>query len=206
MPETRHAYEHVSGIYFPIAIGVFALVVGVLLVLLLHAVLRKRPPGRRHEANVAEGTYALVLVGVVVFLLWWTFHTENSEDRVIAHPGLRIVVTAAQWSWHFTYPNGKTVTAVDTWNPPAAEVPLNTEIEIVGRSRDVIHGFWVPRLRFQRQLIPGQQTRFDLIFDQAGRYLGECSVYCGLRHSQMHFVLQAVPRSAYNRWVAGSAS
>jgi len=35
MPNTAHAYEHVEGIYLPIAVGVFVLVLGALLVLLV---------------------------------------------------------------------------------------------------------------------------------------------------------------------------
>ncbi len=35
MPNTAHAYEHVQGIYLPIAVGVFVLVLGTLLVLLI---------------------------------------------------------------------------------------------------------------------------------------------------------------------------
>ncbi len=206
MPDTRRSYEHVASVYFPIAIGVFAAIVLTSTGILIYGRLRRKEPGRRSHANLAEGGYALVLLCTAGFLMWWTFHTENREDPVVKHPGLRITVVAAQWAWRFTYPNGKTVTAVDTWSPPVAEVPLHTEIEIAGRSKDVIHGFWVPRLRFQRQLIPGETTRFDLYFSEGGSYLGECAVYCGLGHSRMHFALKAVSPAKFTRWLHGSAA
>ena len=47
MPNTAHAYEHVEGIYLPIAVGVFVLVLGTLLVLLILA----RDAGRRGGAR-----------------------------------------------------------------------------------------------------------------------------------------------------------
>ena len=109
-----------------------------------------------------------MLGGVVAFLLAVTFKAETPLDTVAAHPRLRVHVTAAQWSWRFEYPGGRTVTAVSTWRPPIAEVPTGEEVEFWGSSNDVIHGFYVPRLHFQRQFLPGYVTRFDLRFDSPG--------------------------------------
>lgn len=201
MPNTRHAYDHVAGIYFPIAVGVFALIAVALTVLLVRGA-RRRRPGGPSEAMGIESAYAVGLACVVAFLVWTTFRAETPIDRPVAHPGLRITVIAAQWSWLFQYPNGATVSAVATWSPPVALVPTGVEVEFDARSQDVIHGFWVPALRFQRQVLPGSTTRFDLLFARPGYYSGECSVFCGLEHSQMHFALRAVSPSEFSRWLA----
>ncbi len=201
MPSTRHAYEHVSSIYFPIAIGVFAALGLILAYLLIAGALRRRPGGRS-EAMKVEMPYAALLACVVGFLLFTTYRAEGSIDRPVARPGLRLRVTAAQWSWRFEYPNGVTVTAVSTWRPPLAYVPTGTEVEVLGRSLDVIHGFWIPRLRFMRQLLPEMSTRFDLLFSEPGRYEGVCAVYCGLRHDEMHFAIEAVSPQEFSRWLA----
>jgi cytochrome c oxidase subunit 2 len=210
MTDTLHAYEHVRGIYFPIAVGVFVVVIGALAVLLI-AGARRRTPGRKTEAMRFEGVYVLLLAGVVAFLLTITFKAETPLDTVAAKPLVRIHVTAAQWSWRFEYPGGRTVAAVSTVHPPVALVPVGAEIEIWGSSRDVIHGFYVPRLHFQRQFLPGYVTRFDLRFDSPGAYGGACSVYCGEHHTQMHFELRAVSSAEYESWLrsgqgAGPAS
>jgi cytochrome c oxidase subunit 2 len=199
--DTLRAYNHVRGIYLPIAVGVFALVVGCLLILLVRGARRRAAPGRRSNALRFEIVYAVLLAGVVAVLVTVTFRTETPLDRTAAHPALRIVVTAAQWSWRFTYPGGASVVAVSTWHPAAALVPTGSEVEFVGSSRDVIHGFWVPQLHFQRQLLPGYDTRFDLRFDRPGRYGGECSVFCGDQHSQMHFSIEAVSPERFERWL-----
>ena len=201
MPSTKHAYTHLERIYLPIAIAVFAIVVGTLLVLLVRGA-RRRVPGRRSEALTLEIVYACALACVAGLLVWVTFRAETPIDRTVAHPGLRIRVTAAQWSWRFQYPNGASVTAVSSWTPPVAVVPTGTEVEFYGSSEDVIHGFWVPRLDFQRQFLPGYTTRFDLLFGTAGSYPGECSVFCGDQHSEMHFALRAVSPAAFREWLA----
>lgn len=201
MRDSLHQYEHVRSLYFPIAIGVFAFVVLTLLVLLLTGARRRRAGGPT-EATRFEAVYALLLAGIVAFLLTITFKAETPLDTLAAHPLLRIHVTAAQWSWRFEYPNGRTVTSVATWQPPVAVVPAGEEVEFWGSSNDVIHGFYVPRLRFQRQFLPGYVTRFDLRFDQPGYYGGACSVYCGQQHTEMHFELRAVAAAAFQRWLA----
>jgi cytochrome c oxidase subunit 2 len=206
MADTLHAYRHVQDIYFPIAIAVFAIVIAVLLVLLVRGAGRSRPAAGRSQALALEIVFALLLTGVVGVLLWVTFTAETPLDRTAAHPALKVKVTAAQWSWRLQYPNGVTVTAISTWHPPVAIVPAGVEVEIVGTSRDVIHGFWIPQLHFQRQFLPGYVTRFDLRFDTPGLYGGECSVFCGDQHSQMHFQLRAVSPAAFQQWLSSNAS
>jgi cytochrome c oxidase subunit II len=206
MPDTLHAYDHVRGIYFPIAVGVFALLVGTLLILLVRGARRRSSPGRRSNALPFELAYAFVLACVATVLVAITFRAETPLDRTAAHPALRIDVTAGQWSWRFAYPNGATVSAVSTWHPPVALVPTGEEVEFVGTSRDVIHGFWVPQLHFQRQLLPSYRTRFDLRFDKPGRYGGVCSVFCGDQHSEMHFALEAVSPERFAHWLQSLAA
>ncbi len=205
MPNTAHAYEHVEGIYLPIAVGVFVLVLGTLLALLILGA-RRKTPGRRSQALVLETAYACVLAAMVAFLLWVTFTAETPIDRTAAHPGVRIKVIAAQWSWRFIYPDGVSIADVDTWHPAPAYVPTGSEVEFVGSSEDVIHGFWVPRLHYQRQFVPGYTTRFDLLFQTSGYYGGECSVLCGEDHSEMHFAIRAVSPRRFGAWLAHEAA
>ncbi len=201
MPNTKHAYEHVWGVYLPIAILVFAVILGTLVVLLVAGARRSRP-GRRSEALPVEIGYALALAGVAAFLVWFTFRAETPIDRLVAHPSLRVKVIAAQWSWRFVYSNGVQIVDVSTWHPAPAYVPTGAEVEFSGTSEDVIHGFWVPALHYQRQVLPGYTTRFDLIFKAAGLYQGECSVLCGEQHSEMHFAIEAVSPASFREWLA----
>ncbi len=201
MPNVRRAYEHVQGIYLPIAVGVFALVVGTLLVLVVRGA-RRSTPGGRSQALTLEVLYACALACVAGYLVWVTFTAESPIDRTVADPGLRIKVIAGQWSWRFLYADGVSVTAIDTWHPAAAYVPTGTEVEIAGGSEDVIHGFWIPELHYQRQFVPGYTTHFDLLFQKPGYYEGECSVLCGVNHSEMHFAIEAVSPERFYQWLA----
>jgi cytochrome c oxidase subunit 2 len=205
MPDTTHSYEHVRAVYFPLAVAVFALVLLVLIALVIRGARRRAEPARRSSATAFEFAYAGVLAAVAAALIVITFREEAPIDRTVAHPSLRIGVSAAQWSWRFSYPNGVTVAAVSTWHPAMALVPTGVEIEFVGSSRDVIHGFWVPELHLQRQLLPGYTTRFDLRVNHPGRYQGTCSVFCGNQHGEMQFALLAVRPRQFEQWLRARA-
>ena len=99
--------------------------------------------GARRRRGWSSGTpFGLACVAAV--LVWSPFAAETPIDRLAAHPGLRLKVIAAQWSWRFVYSNGVQVADIDTWHPAPAYVPTGTEVEFSGTSEDVIHGFWIP--------------------------------------------------------------
>ena len=104
---TRHEYQWLFSIYVPIAAGVLAVV----LLVVLGAVVRYRcrAPGdaaRFSENNPLEAGYAALLVGVVAFLLYLTFTAEHRVDSVAnrERPSLTVDVTGAKWEWEFRYP------------------------------------------------------------------------------------------------------
>jgi cytochrome c oxidase subunit II len=205
--DTRAEYHDLQAIYLPIAVGVFAAVA----LLVLFAVVRfrrreGREPSRRSEAPVLEAVYALVLAGVVGFLVALTFRTESKVDAVAKRPGLEVDVIVAKWRWRFDYPRlGLSQVGTDKL-PPLLVVPTGTTVRFDMTSQDVIHAFWIPDLRFKRDAFPRRTTRFDLVFDRKGFYSnGRCAQYCGLRHGDMRFTVQAVSPSEFGAWARGRA-
>ena len=179
MPNTKHAYEHVWGIYLPIAIGVFAIVIGTLLVLLVRGA-RNKEAGVRSKALPVE-VVLCVRAGVHSGVSGGGDVPGRDPDRPArrapgaAHQSDRRAVELALSSTQTEYQ----VTDISTWHPTPAYVPTGTEIEFEGTSEDVIHGFWVPELHYQRQVLPGYSTHFDLIF--AGHRALSGRVLCPLR-------------------------
>jgi cytochrome c oxidase subunit II len=204
--ETRHEYNHLFDLYVPIALGVFAIVSG----LVVFALVRYRRrgderPGGRSDAPVAELLYVLVLAGVVALLVTSTFRTEAKVDRVSSRPALQVNVTASKWKWRFTYPSyGISVVSADT-RPSTLVVPAGQTVRFRLTSIDVIHSFYVPALRFKRDAFPQSTTTFDLVFERP-RFMGECAEFCGLHHADMLFSVEALPPSKFKAWVAGRSS
>jgi cytochrome c oxidase subunit 2 len=203
--DTREQYTHVFSIYVPIAIGVFAVVVSAIAVAVLRY--RRRPPSaaaRWHENNPLEGGYALVLAAVVAFLLYVSFSAEHQVDTVSAHeqPRLTVDVTGSKWEWTFRYPASGFSELSGTVGRQPLVVPVDEPIRFNLTSADVIHAFWLPELRFKRDLIPGTTESVTLDFDHAGTFGGQCAEFCGLRHADMVFTVRAVSPAQFATWAA----
>src|SRR5437764_12824349 len=153
--DTRRLYDHLAGIYLPIGIAVFAIVALVLFWLLFRYRARPgRAPGERHDHTPLESAYAVGLVAITAFLVAKSFGTETKIDRISTGAAtVRIGVRAAQWNWAFSYPGGlRVVTSGQT--PRDVVLPVGRRILFRGTSQDVLHDFWIPDLRFQRQVWP----------------------------------------------------
>jgi cytochrome c oxidase subunit II len=197
--DKRHEFSALESIYLPIAIAVFAIVC---LFILYALVRRRRQPSQRTEHNPLELGYATLLVLIAAVLVYLTFTTENRTDAVAKQPGLEIDATAGQWSWRFSYPRyGVTVEQTPT-RPAEILVPTGTDVNFTGTSQDVIHAFYVPERRFKRDLFPGRNSKFTIMWPKPVSDLGECAEYCGYLHAHMSFHVRAVAPAAFRAWVA----
>jgi cytochrome c oxidase subunit II len=201
--QTSRQYRHLFDVYVPIALGVFALVI----VLMLAAMLRygRRPPERAarwHEHNPLEGAYAVLLVCVIAFLLYETFTAEHQVDTVANRekPQLTVSVYGAKWEWHFNYPAYGIDRYSGTVGHETLVLPTGEAIRMRLISLDVIHEFWVPELRYKHDLIPGSVQIITVTLPHTGSFKGQCSEFCGLYHARMTFTVKALTPAAFAAW------
>jgi cytochrome c oxidase subunit 2 len=199
---TRREYGWLFSIYVPIAAVVFIIVVGAI----ASAVVRSRgrtEASRRSESTWVETAYAVLLTGVVGFLLYLTFNAEHKVDTVAdrERPSLTVDVVAARWEWEFRYPRSGIVARSGTVGDQPLVVPENRAIRFNLSSQDVIHSMWVPELRFKRDLIPGEIEHVTLTFTKLGVFAGQCAEFCGLRHAEMVFRVRVLSPAAFTRWL-----
>jgi len=178
--DTRDVYDGLAVLYLPVAIVVF-----VAIVLALAWAVRSDGPARE-ENRALELVYAGALTIVAAVLIAFTFRATDRENARAATPVEVVRVVAGKWDWRFEHASGRVEHDVLT-------VPAGREIEFRATSVDVIHGFWIPALKFQRQVIPGRTTAFRLTFPRAGWVTsGACSFFCGLEHARMRFSVNVV--------------
>ncbi len=215
---------------FLLYVGTFiaALVVGGFVgLLILFAVVRYR---RRNEEmpkqfqyHIAlELTYTVVPIIIVLILFGFTVITENRVDAVTPKPNLTVDVYAFQWGWEFDYPNHVVVRAETTTDPdpvgpeglsgpqcspaawclgPGLILPSGETTQINLRSRDVVHGFFVPEFNFSRYAQPGVLNQFDFTVIKPGVFRAQCTQFCGLYHSLMLFHVVAMPPTQFQTWL-----
>jgi cytochrome c oxidase subunit II len=207
--DTRHEYDSLASLYLPIAVGVVALVIVLVVAFALRY--RARPahadggrrPSRTSSAPRTEALYVLVLAAVAALLLWRTFTVEARVDHDASGAGVQVEATAAKWHWRFEYPRAGVVQPGTDARPPELVVPAGRTVDFTLRSLDVIHAFWIPERRFKRDATPGFTSSFSLVFPHTGLWHdgGECSEFCGLRHTWMTFDVRVLSPAAFARWV-----
>jgi len=204
--DTGEAYSDVEQVFLPVAVVVFAVFAG-LIILLAWRGRRRAEPSRRANNVPLEIAYAVVLVVAAAVLITVSFRADDRERTAQAGERVRIHVVAAKWRWRFEYPDDGVVIQGRTGETPTLVVPAATDVEFDAVSLDVGHAFWIPELRFQRQLFPERPTRFALTFPEPGVLTSaRCSFYCGLHHQDMRFTVRVLEPDAFRTWAQDAAS
>lgn len=200
--------------YFAIPIGV--IVLGLILWCAFRY--RKRPgqdePPRQFQYHIPlEIFYTVVPVLIVAVLFGFTAHAEHKEDHVSKHPALVVKVNGFQWGWRFIYPNGHQQFGSIAGEPsindgkalPILYLPEHETVQLDLKTLDVNHSFYVPEFLFKRDLIHGIKNTVDFNIEKTGKWIGECTQFCGTYHSFMRFWVVALPPKQFNSWYAHQA-
>jgi len=172
-----------------------------------------------------EMAYTIIPIIIVLVLFGFTVVTENAVDDVAPHPAVTVDVYAFQWGWQFNYAgkdvsvlgqtlndpdpvglNGGPCEPTDHCLGPGLVVPAGQTVRIYLRSRDTIHGFYVPQFNFSRYAQPGFLNKFDLTVQHEGIYRAQCTQFCGLYHSEMFFHVVALPPAQFAAWLSSERS
>jgi cytochrome c oxidase subunit II len=175
--------------------------------LLLVGWLRRGKPGlpffgESERANVglviAFGMAIPIVVLVALFIVSDLYVLGKTDAPEVSSTALTVTAVGHQWWWEARYPASGVVTANEI------HIPARTPVNLVARTADVIHSFWVPELNRKIDMIPGQSNRIELYAEEPGVYRGQCAEFCGLQHAHMAFRVLAEPRSDFERWLAAS--
>jgi cytochrome c oxidase subunit II len=197
---------------------------------LAFAILRYGDRGQRaryaHGNNKLEILWTSVTTVVFLGLGLLGYKAWGAVRLTPAAPGaIPIEVTTSQFVYEFRYagPDGKfgmtnpKLISASNGNPlgldprdPAGRddivvstltVPVNREIDLLIRSQDVIHSFFVRELRLQQDAVPGLTVPLHFTADKIGRYDIVCTQLCGLGHYLMHSYLNVVSEADYESFL-----
>ena len=182
---------------FWIAAVIFVLVQGAI----LFAIIRYRDRPDRPEPKQIQGNNklevlwtaipALILAGIAVPTVQTLFDLTERPDNA-----LQIEVIGHQWWFEYQYPDQD----INTAN--TLVIPAGQPVDLILRSEDVLHNFWVPQLAGKRYLISGQETFLTIEANEPGEYWGQCAEFCGLSHALMRARVIAVDEAGWDAWVA----
>ena len=156
--------------------------------------------------------FVFIALGVMGQSVWASLRLHD------APPGsYSVEAVAQQFQWNFHYAGrdnkfGKTdpkliddsalnFVGLDSSDPAAADdsvtsalaIPVNRPVELRLRSKDVIHNFWVPQLRFKQDLVPGMEIKVHFTANKIGKYELACAELCGQLHFKMKSYMLVLP-------------
>jgi cytochrome c oxidase subunit 2 len=159
--------------------------------------------GKREDLEIrvviAFGMVIPIVVLVGVFAVANLVVVKDTDAPKAATTAMTIDVTGHQWFWEVRYPGTAAVTANEV------HIPTRTRVNLVGRTADVIHSIWIPRLNRKIDTIPGRSNRLLLYADKPGRYRGQCGEFCGLQHAHMALYVFAEPPAQFRAWLRNMA-
>ncbi len=196
---------------------------------LAYAIFKFRDRGQKVTYFEGNNTMEIVwTLATVVLFVGLGLYARNAWAEVHfmgAAPGaLQIEVTGQQFVWNFRYagPDGKfgrekpELVSASTGNPvgldptdpaskddivsPVIAVPAGREVELIIRSQDVTHSFYVRELRLKQDAVPGMEIHMHFNATAPGDYEIACAELCGLGHYRMHSMLTVMPEADFEKW------
>lgn len=190
--------------------------------LLIWVVIRYRakanPTPSKTTHNVAlEILWTVIPVIILIVIAVPSFKMLYYLDRV-EEPDMTIKVTGYQWYWGYEYQDHEGVNFLSYMIPEEdideskgqkrllsvdnpVVLPIDTNIQILVTSADVIHSFTVPAFGFKKDAVPGRLNETWVRIDKPGTYFGQCSQICGINHAFMPVEIRAVTKEEFEKWI-----
>jgi cytochrome c oxidase subunit II len=191
---TAPEVDWIFHLIFAISLFFFILIIGLMILFVIRY--------RRREGVEAQQTathnLALeltwsgvpVVLSIVIFFFGFKSFMNMTVTPANAYP---INVTAQKWKWVFEYPNGHVAEDL--------HVPVGRAVELTMSSQDVIHGFYIPAFRVQRDVVPGRYNKTWFQATTPGEYQLYCAQYCGTGHSDMTALVVVHPPGEFDKWL-----
>jgi cytochrome c oxidase subunit 2 len=165
--------------------------------------------------------FVFIALGVMGQSVWASLRLNDAPPGSYS---VEVVAQQFQWNFHYSGKDGKfgrtdpsliddgalNFIGLDSNDPAAADdstsamlaIPVNRPVELKLRSKDVIHNFWVPQLRFKQDLVPGMEIKVHFTANKVGKYELACAELCGQLHFKMKSYMLVLPEDELNALLA----
>ena len=198
MPGISNSARHVDAT-FAVILAIEVCLLFMVTVTMIFFVIRYRKKKNPRSENIEGGMLleiAWTAIPTIIVLIMFSIGLKSFiQIRKVPEGAMPVQVTARQWSWQFTYANGKQSSTLT--------VPLGKPVKLVLRSQDVLHCLYVPAFRIKEDCVPGMETYLWFTAKETGSYDIFCTEYCGLGHSEMLSKVVVTPQKEFDEWYAG---
>lgn len=151
----------------------------------------KGVPGGRPNI-LLQGVWVLGAMGLALFA--FTSGFGGFLDQAVAPYGAyQIDVTARQWDFDFTYPNGH---VADTLH-----VAVGQPVKLILNSEDVTHSLAIPALRINQGILPDRASEAWFTADVADTFGLRSNIYSGAGFEDMQTVMITHSAAEFEAWM-----
>lgn len=194
----------IQSVYTLITILAGVVMVGVLTLTLAFSVVFRERPGRQavqlHGNSRLEVFWTLIPVIIVVVIAIPSFQSIVDTTADAPDDSIQVVATGHQWWFEFDYPELGVITANEL------HIPVGVPVNVVLKSDDVIHSFWIPQLVGKVDMVPGHNNKTWFTPEEEGLFLGQCAEFCGTSHANMRFRVFVDSQADFNAWVTAQSA
>lgn len=181
-----------------VSVVLLALNTGVMLYFVFRFNRKRHPRAEEVKENVTLEIIWTVIPTMLVLVIFWVGWKGFQYMRTAPPDAMVVKVSARQWSWTFTYANGKKSTVLT--------VPAGRPVKLLITSEDVLHSLFIPAYRIKEDAVPGRETHLWFLPDTPGSFDLFCTEYCGVGHANMLTKVAVVPQKEFDAWIGGKPS
>jgi cytochrome c oxidase subunit 2 len=147
-----------------------------------------------HGNTKLEIVWTLVPTLLLAVMAVWAY-IVLADNEALANDRLVVNVTAQQFAWSYQYPDGSVGTG-------DLHLPVDRQVELRMRSRDVIHDFYVKEFQVKQDVVPGITTRLIIDPTKTGTYQVICAELCGVGHGVMRSRVIVQSQEEFDAWLS----
>ncbi len=162
------------------------------------------------EAQIIEIIWTVLPGIILIFLALPSLRLLYILDESYDDSSLILKVTGHQWYWSYEYEEleENIVVKFDSYILPTDDlekgqfrllevdnriiIPAELPIKALVSSEDVLHSWAIPSLGVKVDAIPGRLNQITFRANYPGIFYGQCSEICGVNHSFMPIVIEAL--------------
>jgi cytochrome c oxidase subunit 2 len=149
-----------------------------------------------HGNTKLEVIWTIIPAVLLAVMAVWAY-LVLADNEALANDRLVVNVTAQQFAWEYQYPDGSVGTG-------DLRLPVDRQVELRMRSKDVIHDFYVKEFRVKMDVVPGITTRLIINPTREGTFQVICAELCGVGHSVMRSRVIVQSPQEFDQWLAAA--
>jgi len=195
----------------------------VLLSIIVNYTNTKNPISHKYlnHGTLIELIWTITPAIILILIAFPSFKLLYLMDEV-TDPAMSVLAEGHQWYWSYQYPDfldsNDEFIEFDSYIVPESDleegdlrllevdnrviVPELTHVRFIITSGDVIHSFSCNALGIKSDAYPGRLNQASVFINRQGVFYGQCSEICGILHSSMPIVIEAVSIEKFLTWLS----